>query len=79
MKNRRTRTPRWVSLGIVSLCLMLGYVKMAWAEPTPPAGLAAPSQRASMPSFRLPGVDSDAIDSATLQGKVVVVRFWATW
>jgi peroxiredoxin len=32
-----------------------------------------------MPSFNLPGVDGTHVDSATLQGKVVVVRFWATW
>jgi hypothetical protein len=24
-------------------------------------------------------VDGEAFDSSTLQGKVVVVRFWATW
>ena len=46
---------------------------------TLPEGLAAPSQTTSMPAFELPDANGEAIRSADLQGKVVVVRFWASW
>jgi hypothetical protein len=29
--------------------------------------------------FRLPSIDGGTVDAASLHGKVVVVRFWATW
>jgi peroxiredoxin len=32
-----------------------------------------------MPTFNLPSVHGKTFDSSTLRGKVVVVRFWATW
>jgi peroxiredoxin len=32
-----------------------------------------------MPAFELPDANGETIRSADLQGKVVVVRFWATW
>jgi len=43
------------------------------------AGLAAPDQSTSMPAFELPDANGETFRSADLQGKVVVVRFWATW
>ena len=48
-------------------------------SPTLPEGLAAPDQLASMPAFELPDANGETFRSADLQGKVVVVRFWATW
>jgi peroxiredoxin len=32
-----------------------------------------------MPVFELPDANGETVRSAELQGKVVVVRFWATW
>jgi len=46
---------------------------------TLPEGLVAPNQSTSMPEFELPDANGATLRSATLQGKVVVVRFWATW
>ncbi len=67
--------------GLMSLYVMLGCLSAGWASPpvTLPVGLVAVEQQVPMPTFRLPSVDGDTIDSATLHGKVVVVRFWATW
>jgi cytochrome oxidase Cu insertion factor (SCO1/SenC/PrrC family) len=45
----------------------------------PPQGLVAVDSAVSMPEFSLPGLDGATVNSAGLQGKVVVVRFWATW
>jgi cytochrome oxidase Cu insertion factor (SCO1/SenC/PrrC family) len=44
-----------------------------------PEGLVAPNQSTSMPEFELSDANGETLRSAALQGKVVVVRFWATW
>ena len=46
---------------------------------SPPAGLAVPKQRIPMPEFSVSAIDGTTIRSADMAGKVVVVRFWATW
>jgi cytochrome oxidase Cu insertion factor (SCO1/SenC/PrrC family) len=51
----------------------------AAGSPTLPEGLAAPGQSTSMPAFDLPDANGETIRSADLQGKVIMVRFWATW
>jgi len=51
----------------------------AAGSPTLPEGLAASDLSTSMPAFELPDANGEAFRSADLQGKVVVVRFWATW
>jgi cytochrome oxidase Cu insertion factor (SCO1/SenC/PrrC family) len=45
----------------------------------PPEGLTEVSPTMSVPVFQLPAVNGSTVSSAQLQGKVVVVRFWATW
>ncbi|MBM3222600.1 MAG: redoxin domain-containing protein [Candidatus Tectomicrobia bacterium] len=45
----------------------------------PPAGLTAPTTLTAMPAFELPNAQGDTVRSTDLQGKVVLVRFWATW
>lgn len=68
-------------LVLVSLGVAFGGAGLSWAgQPsTPPAGLSPLDTPAAMPSFHLSNVDGARFDSAQLQGKVVVVRFWATW
>jgi hypothetical protein len=68
------------------LCLLLGILLTlgsllthATESPTLPTGLAAPGQPMSMPVFELPDANGATVRSADLQGKVVVVRFWASW
>lgn len=51
----------------------------ATGAPTLPEGLGAPNQPTSIPEFELPDANGEMVRSAALQGKVVVVRFWATW
>lgn len=47
--------------------------------PAPPPGLAPPSSATSLSAFELPTPQGDTVRSAALAGKVVVIRFWATW
>jgi cytochrome oxidase Cu insertion factor (SCO1/SenC/PrrC family) len=48
-------------------------------DAAPPAGLIAVGSAVPMPAFQLPAVDGSTLSSADLRGKVVIVRFWATW
>jgi cytochrome oxidase Cu insertion factor (SCO1/SenC/PrrC family) len=70
----------------LGLCLLLGILLTlsplslrAAEQPNLPEGLTVPSPSTSMPVFELPDANGETVRSAALQGKVVVVRFWATW
>jgi cytochrome oxidase Cu insertion factor (SCO1/SenC/PrrC family) len=80
MNVRRTVSrPGWRAL--VTLALLAGLTVGSAASDTlqPPMGLAEIKPATPMPAFRLPGLSGTMFDSSALQGKVVVVRFWATW
>ena len=80
MMRRRAVRPRlglFLLLGVLLTLIPLGL--RAAEQPTPPEGLAVPGQSTSMPAFELPDANGETIRSADLQGKVVVVRFWASW
>ncbi|MES4785782.1 MAG: TlpA family protein disulfide reductase, partial [Nitrospiraceae bacterium] len=42
-------------------------------------GVQALPQKSPAPSFSLPGLEGQMMDSSALRGKVVLVNFWATW
>jgi len=69
----------WLALASVALCVgaMLGTATGEVREP--PMGLAEVKPATPMAAFTLPRLNGSAFDSSALQGKVVVVRFWATW
>lgn len=68
-------------LVLVSALVALGPLGTnAWGgDAAPPTGLMVVSSAAPMPAFRLAAVDGSTVSSADLRGKVVIVRFWATW
>jgi hypothetical protein len=72
---------RSTRLLLASVILLLGCsIGIAAGEPIePPMGLAEVKPTTPMPMFQLPGVNGELFNSAKLQGKVVVIRFWATW
>lgn len=80
-RMHRKRHAYWGLLSILSFCAVFAWVASVRADdaPTPPPGLTAVSQPKPMPSFSLPALDGTTVDSTSLQGKVTVVRFWATW
>ena len=66
---------RW--LAGAALCLALGPAALAHAA----ADLSAPppAKPAAMPAFALPTTAGATLDSKSLQGQVLVIRFWASW
>lgn len=65
----------------MTLCVA-GSVTVAHAEeaPTlPPAVMTPPPEPTKMPDFEFANLQGGTLKSADLKGKVVVIRFWATW
>jgi hypothetical protein len=77
---RRASQLVWLFLIVSIAPLLTSTAGIAAGQPVePPMGLTAVKPATPMPAFNIPGVDRSAFDSSELQGKVVVVRFWATW
>ena len=77
-----TRAGRaWIWLGLlVAAVLALHPVHVDAADgPTLPQGMQAPNEAVTLPDFRLDAPDGGVVRAADLEGKVVVVRFWASW
>jgi cytochrome oxidase Cu insertion factor (SCO1/SenC/PrrC family) len=68
-------------LALLTASLALGPLRAVAmsGDVSPPPGLTAVNPAVPLPAFTLPGLNGTTMDSATLQGKVTVVRFWATW
>jgi hypothetical protein len=49
------------------------------AEQALPPELKAPAKPTAMPAFVLPTTAGSKLDSKSLQGQVLVIRFWASW
>ena len=80
MKPRqRVVYPMWALMMALMLWGLATVDIAQGGSPEPPLGLGAVQPATPVPSFKLPLVNGDLFDSSTLQGKVVVVRFWATW
>jgi cytochrome oxidase Cu insertion factor (SCO1/SenC/PrrC family) len=62
------------SLLVCGLCSIAGV-----ASALDPFRALSPGQQMPAPAFTLPDHQGIPVHSADLQGKVVVVRFWATW
>jgi hypothetical protein len=81
MRRLQIQVKSWFAVVMWGVLLTLGGTAMSVAaDPlTPPPGLAAPEQPISMPAFSLEDTNGATVHSADLQGKVAVLRFWATW
>lgn len=77
--RRRLDQPACLCLIAVLAFLLGSALGVATGDPVrPPKGLADVKPVAPMPMFILPGIHGETFDSSTLQGKVVVLWFWAT-
>jgi len=77
-ETHAARNRRW--LAGVALCLALGPAPLAHAAAgAPPPELKPPVKPAAMPAFVLPTTAGTNLDSRSLEGQVLVIRFWASW
>ena len=79
LRRHVVRSCLWLLLLLGGLLILSPPGLRAAEQPNPPEGLTAPSPSTSMPMFELPDANGATVRAADLQGKVVVVRFWATW
>ena len=79
LRRYEVRPRLWLFLLLGGFLTLSPLGLRAAEQPSPPEGLIAPSPSTSMPVFELPDAHGATVRSAALQGKVVVVRFWATW
>jgi hypothetical protein len=79
MRSRR-KVPHWSwwLLGVLIVC-SLPLPGTSGAGAPLPAGLFEVSPPVPLPKFTLPTLQGAPMEVSSLQGKVVVVRFWATW
>lgn len=52
------------------------------AQPGPfsgPTNLVAPSVATKLPDFEFANLNGGTLKSSEMRGKVIVIRFWATW
>ena len=80
MRRQREIRPRLRFFLLLGLLLTLSPLRTPAADaPKLPEGLAPPGQLTPMPAFELPDRDGNPVRSEGLRGKVVVIRFWASW
>ena len=73
-QNRR----RWLVCAVG--CAVLGFSPLVQAaQPALPPELKAPAKPTAMPAFVLPTTAGSTLDSKSLQGQVLLIRFWASW
>ena len=80
--SRRTAIPERQARRKALIATALGFVLCQLplaqgAETRLPEGLTA--KAAAMPAFELPTTAGSKLDSRSLAGQVVVIRFWASW
>ena len=80
MRGRQRYDPLVCLCLITVMALLLGSTRgSATGGPLqPPRGFSEVKPPAPMPIFTLPGITGETFDSSMLQGKVVVLWFWAT-
>lgn len=49
------------------------------AMPALPANLSVPAKTTPMPEFSFADLRGGTLQSSDMKGKVVIIRFWATW
>ena len=77
-----TRAGRaWIWLGLIAATVLTLHPIHGDAAdgPAVPSGMRAPNEAVTLPAFELDGPHGSLVRAADLEGKVVVVRFWASW
>jgi len=65
-----------------ALAFFLVFGAMAHAAESssmPPAVMAPPAKPTALPEFEFANLHGGTLKSSDMKGKVIVIRFWATW
>jgi thiol-disulfide isomerase/thioredoxin len=65
--------------GFMAIALTANAVDSPAGELFKAVGIQEVTVNQIAPAFELPTIEGQALDSADLRGKVVLVNFWATW
>ena len=77
--RQKVRRLAWLTLTSMALWVGLTVGGTEGEMIEPPMGLAEVKPATPVTAFTLPSLNGSPFDPSALQGKVVVVRFWATW
>ena len=75
---QRPARRRWLAR-MASCALVWPALAAMAAQPALPGELKAPIKPTSMPAFVLPTTSGKTLDSTSLKGQVLLIRFWASW
>ena len=72
---------------VITKLVTIAFCMAAWFTPAHaaeglfpnPTVMAPPQQPTKMPDFDFANLHGGALKSSELKGKVIVIRFWATW
>jgi len=73
---------KYIMCGWVLLLALLSPLASAQAAENPfgkPTVMAPPAKPMKMPDFEFANLHGGMLNSSELKGKVIVIRFWATW
>jgi peroxiredoxin len=77
----KTITKYWTVISIAALLLSAGWIAITarYAPPGTGGRIPAPRQGFLAPDFTLEALDGGSTQLSSLQGKAVLVNFWASW
>ena len=81
MNESNSRVLRNVFFGaaLSVLALSAGYLGWSMGRPVPPVEAGGEELPSILREFSLASLDGDTVGPATLDGRAIVVDFWATW
>jgi len=79
MSNMRATVTAVIAATMFAIAVPFSSAVAADNLPALPANLAAPAKVTPMPEFSFADLHGGTLQSSDMKGKVVVIRFWATW
>jgi len=77
----KTLTKHWTLISLAALFLSAGWIVFTarYAAPVTGGRIPAPRQGFLAPDFTLEALDGSSAQLSALEGKAVLVNFWASW
>ncbi len=72
---------RWFAVAacLVSACTWRAHAQAAQGLFPTATVMAAPKQPTKLPEFEFANLHGGTLKSADMKGRVIIIRFWATW